>query len=211
MCNAGRGRATAVVWPATPQGLWRVTTVTFVKEIRVNPNFRGGSPGRGGRMERSGRNWLERSGQAWKMHAAEAGTFAMYVLFVIAFALPRTFRHVGVVFTLLVVAGLGAGMLNIVLPFLVRCRVCGARVNESEAALRLNRGKRLFWVHGLQACPHCGDDGLALPESREAWGREPRAPVQAYWNAKRLLIAGLGILAVFAVLQLAALYRVGPR
>jgi hypothetical protein len=149
------------------------------------------------------------------MHLAEVSTFGMFAVLGTALALPRFFPSTVVLFPYLVVLGLGVGCLNVVLPLVVRCRVCGLRVNGCEEALRFSRGDRLLWVYALQTCPRCRDNGLALPDAREAWKQEPWAPSAmfqpAYWNRRRMTIAALAMIGLLVVVELAGRYRVGPR
>lgn len=149
-------------------------------------------------------SWLEASGQRWKMRLAEAGTIVMIACFALAFYLPR----VGAV---LIVLGLLAGMINLVLPHLVRCEVCGLRLNESTEVIELSRGERLLWLDRLEACPLCGDTGKADGEWRERWKIGHPVPPPSYWSKQRVLIAAGACLLVWLGLNLLArLDRVGP-
>lgn len=111
-------------------------------------------------MVRSRRNWLERSGQAWKLTLADVGLFSSLVLIVGGVAL----RKPGVT-----LAGLAVGILGVVLPFVVRCAVCRVRLMRSEEARTLPRGYRGDMLRSLEVCPVCRDDGSATPDSVAAW------------------------------------------
>ena len=112
-------------------------------------------------MARSRRNWLERSGQAWKLTLADVGLFASFVLIVGGAVL----RHPG-----LALAGAAVGIPSVLLPFVVRCAVCRVRLMRSEEARTLPRGYRADMLRTLEVCPVCQDDGSATPEARIARG-----------------------------------------
>jgi transposase len=74
----------------------------------------------------------------------------------------------------LAVAGRLAGLL---LPWLVRCPVCGVRIEDCSLARSRSGLPRSEWMDSLQACPVCGDDGNADIVAVRAWqasGREAR-------------------------------------
>ena len=103
-------------------------------------------------MPRSKRNWLQRSGQAWKLTLAEVGLFASFVLIVGGIALRRPE---------LVMAGVAVAIPSLALPFFIRCAVCLLRLMRSEEARTLPRGYRTEMLRTLEVCPACGDDGRA--------------------------------------------------
>ena len=89
------------------------------------------------------------------------------------------------------------GALGSALTYSVRCPVCRTNVNRSRAALTISSIRRRQWLAQLEACPVCGDDGSATPESRQEWlaAGAPREP--GYWSRRRvglaLLFTGLFI------------------
>lgn len=145
------------------------------------------------------------------MRFAAVAPLGMFAVLGIALALPRVFPSMVVLFPFLVVLGLGIGFSNIVLPILVRCRVCGVRVNEEEPARSLSHGDRLAFLYELQRCPRCGDEGSALPAARDAWKREPRGPYPTYWNGRRISLAILAVFIMLVAVELVGRFaRAGP-
>jgi hypothetical protein len=133
--------------------------------------------------------WLDRSGQRWKLRAGTASTWAGVALFVVWVVLKWHFALLGAI--PLFTAGL-------VLPMLIRCRVCGLQLPTSHAALEQPAVDRETWLSRLEACPACEDDGLATSDQQLAWSSLGRARERPYWSWRRVLAAGL--LAVIFVL-----------
>ena len=113
-------------------------------------------------MPRSGRNWLERSGQAWKLTLADIALFSSFIAVVGGLVLRQPAK---------VLVGIALAITGLALPFLVRCGTCGLRPMRSEEAVTLPRGYRRDMLRILEVCPVCGDDGVPLPPTSG-----PRAP-----------------------------------
>lgn len=144
-----------------------------------------------------------RSGQAWKIRASRLAVACGYALLFIALVGPR---HWGGVSALLGTISLVVGLL---MPALVRCRVCGLRLQSSTYARGLSIGDRTQWITTVELCPVCGDDGLALPDSQVRWAESGRSE-DPYWSGKRLLIASLLMtLLIGGAALLRSFYRVG--
>jgi hypothetical protein len=144
--------------------------------------------------------WLERSGQEWKIRYSNAALYAGYACFAFAFVGPRVEAAIaGVLAPVFLLA-------SVVLPLLIRCRVCGLRLETSATARSLSYADRSSWVERLEACPVCEDDGRGTPESRTQWLNSGKPPERAYWSVARLLVAVL-----LAVILLAASFFVVNR
>jgi hypothetical protein len=124
------------------------------------------------------------------MRTAVVGAIAGMTLLLVALFAGRMLnrRFVDwVVFSALI--ALPLLVFNLVLPLLVRCRVCGVQMETSSNARTLSRDRRLRWMESLQACPVCGDDGLASAESRERWLTSGQGGERPYWSLARILWA----------------------
>lgn len=134
-------------------------------------------------------SWLEASGQVWKIKAAVATAACAFIFLSIgvlaAFTRQKAVVGIALVMTILV------GVVNLVLPLCVRCRVCGLQLETSSAARQLARGQRFEWIQSIAACPACGDGGQATDESRDKWRRSGRRGEGEYWSVRRI---GLAIL-----------------
>jgi hypothetical protein len=136
--------------------------------------------------------WLGRSGQAWKTRTAVFGAVAGVMLVLLALTLGRLLdRRLGALVPLSLVIAFPLLLLNFLLPMLVRCRICGLQMDSSSAVRELPRDQRLAWLETLQACPICGDDGLASSESRERWLAGGMPVERPYWSLTRILLATL--------------------
>jgi hypothetical protein len=153
-------------------------------------------------------SWLDRSGQRWKTRAAWLATTAAAVFVVLVVALnggdiPR--------WSVLVMLAFAASsrIAGVVLPLLVRCRVCSLQLLTSSVARSLPRHARSDWLEALQACPICGDDGRARPETVLAWKASGQEAEQPYWSGRRML---LGLLVAIAVVSIGVAVgtHVGP-
>jgi hypothetical protein len=132
--------------------------------------------------------WLERSGQAWKMRTAVFGAIAGMTLLLFAlFAGRMVDRRFADWVAFCALIALSLLVLNLVLPLLVRCRVCGVQMETSSNARTLSRDRRLRWMESLQVCPVCGDDGLACAASRERWLTSGQGGERPYWSLARIL------------------------
>jgi len=80
-------------------------------------------------------------------------------------------------------------LLNLVLPLLVRCRICRLQLETSSAARTLSRDCRLAWLEALHACPVCGDDGHASVGSRDRWRSAGMNVERPYWSVARIVMA----------------------
>jgi len=155
-------------------------------------------------------SWLERSGQAWKIRTAVFGAVAGITLFLLAlFAGRMVDRRFSDWVALSAVIALPLLVLNFVLPLLVRCRVCGVQMQTFSSARTLSRNQRLTWLESLQACPVCGDDGMASAESRERWLTSGQRVERPYWSLARILLAVVGaVLLVGGGIWIGGRYRV---
>ena len=98
-------------------------------------------------------------------------------------------------FTFVVLASVPLGAIASLLRAFVRCHVCGLRLTSSSAA-RAAGSRKWQWLDSLEACPVCGDDGLATPDSRERWQQSGLLPEAPYWNVGRMTAATLLLLAI---------------
>jgi hypothetical protein len=144
------------------------------------------------------------------MRIAVVGAVAGMTLFLLAvFAGRMVDRRFSDWVTLSAVIALPLLVLNVVLPLLVRCRVCGVQIETSSGARTLSRDHRLRWLESLQACPVCGDDGLASAASRERWLTSGHRVETPYWSLARILLAIVGaVLLVGGGTWIGARYRV---
>jgi hypothetical protein len=134
--------------------------------------------------------WLQRSGQAWKLRTAVFGAVAGMTLLLVAVSLGRMVdRRFSDWLAVSAVIALPLLLMNLVLPMLVRCRVCGLQMETSSTARMLSRDRRVAWLESLQACPVCGDDGQASAESRERWLTSGMRVEVPYWSLARILLA----------------------
>jgi len=140
-------------------------------------------------------SWLGRSHQAWipkwSLILGWSGTGALVVELVAA-------RTVGVwpiaIATPMLVAAF-------VLPFLIRCRICGLRVHDSATVRRTPVWRQSAVIESLEACPVCEDDGRATAESRARWIKAGCPRERAYWSPLRLAIAILAITGMLTMLS----------
>lgn len=102
-----------------------------------------------------GNVWIDRSGQRWKLRAANVALIGgvglgLYLFFQATW--PGSFHGVLIAF--------GASTAAIVFLAVVRCPVCDRRV-----ALDASFGAWWTYAESLQTCPMCGDDGTNRPVS----------------------------------------------
>jgi hypothetical protein len=140
--------------------------------------------------------WLRRSGFDWVLRSGRYADFLPGLVFASWFLLMGLFggrdtpRWLTAVFAAGLVLSLAyAGVVAILRAF-VRCRVCGLRVASCGEA-RVLAGRKWAWVASLEACPVCGDDGRASPESRSRWLQSGSSPEPPYWSRQRIAIAVL--------------------
>ena len=127
--------------------------------------------------------WLSRSGYAWRMHLGNWAVLVGFFLLVAGFLRLPQWGFAPFLFGWLL-AALGSG-----LTYSLRCRICRVNVHRCRTALSVPSSRRRAWLAELEACPVCGDDGLATPESKQRWleagaPREPR-----YWSKRRATLA----------------------
>jgi hypothetical protein len=150
-------------------------------------------------------SWLARSRQAWKIRWSQISALLGPLLI---FVTAPNLRRWGPVPMLL---GLALGVLSIVLPHLVRCRVCGLQLHTSSEARRQPRFQVDNWITSLQLCPICLDDGWATAESRERWLQSGRTPEEPYWGMDRVALAILAVLLMLvSAFMVGEIYRVKP-
>ena len=157
-------------------------------------------------------NWLLSSGHSPKVKVARLSMPAAYLCYLVAiWSLGERTPAREWLFLLLVPLALALSIAPLVLNPLVRCQVCGLRVWGCQAARSLPRHSRQQWITALKACPRCGDDGRANPESRARWlasGAERETP---YWTTRRATIAVLlALLIAGGDFYYGASYRVAP-
>lgn len=129
--------------------------------------------------------WLRRSGQAWKIQ----GSFLCNVLAYAGITLSIVLSWEAVPWLLVVVA-FGSLVLLVLAKILValpRCAVCGLWLESSSAGRHQRRP--ISWLTSIEACPICGDDGAATPDSRRRWRLSGGAAEPPYWSRARLAIA----------------------
>ena len=130
------------------------------------------------------------------------------LLIVLGFRLPD---RPGSTFFLMLLLGNVFLFIGVLLRALIRCPLCGVRLQGSSTFQAIPRLQRLDWMRSLDSCPLCLDDGSATPESRRRWLQSGRMPEGPYWSVGRLTLA---VLAIFLMLALASLvgevYRVKP-
>ena len=146
-------------------------------------------------------SWLERSGQRWKTKNPWLPILVVAILaFVVGLVTNAGSPPLWTIMVMLVLSA-GGRTAGLVLPLLVRCRVWGVQLATSSFSLahRIPVLSRLAWVESLQACPVCGDDGRAAPESIRAWQASGRAPVEAQWSGGGVLIGVLTAILLTAV------------
>jgi hypothetical protein len=143
-------------------------------------------------------SWLERSGQRWKTRNPWLAILVVAILVFVAGLISNA--GTPPLWTMMVMFVLAAGgrTAGLVLPLLIHCRVCGVRLATSSFAKRMPVPSRLAWVESLQACPACGDDGSAAPESIRAWQASGRAPVVPKWSGGDVLVRVLAALILIA-------------
>ena len=119
-------------------------------------------------------SWLERSGQRWKARNPWLATLVLATLVFVVGLLSNAGEpplwSIVVMFVLAAVARIA----GLVLPLLIRCRVCGVQLTTSSAARHIPLLNRPAWAEVLQACPVCGDDGRAALEAIRAWQASDR-------------------------------------
>ena len=124
--------------------------------------------------------WLVRSGQRWKIRVGGSCTWVGLALLCSFFA----FRwHIAFLASLPLLIG------GVVLPTLIRCRICGLQLLTSGAALRLPQAEREMWLSELSECPVCGDDGSATRDTRIMWSSAGHRGEPPYWSGKRVVAA----------------------
>lgn len=105
---------------------------------------------------------IDRTHQAWKLHAVNIGVFSAIVIHVVA----RWFLHGITGRQLAILSGASAviAAASLLIFFAaVRCPVCGA--NWVWRATRERAGRWLEWLREQQVCPVCGSSGN-VPSSR---------------------------------------------
>jgi len=146
--------------------------------------------------------WLDRSGQTWKVRGAAVTAVTGFPLMVVGFVGVRRWGPAPLLL------GLALAALNLVLPLLVRCRVCGLHLESSVTARTLSRADRLGWIRALESCPSCADDGLATEETRVRWVNSGSRREEVYWSSRRLILAiVLTVLIAGGGFAIGALYR----
>jgi hypothetical protein len=161
--------------------------------------------------------WLEHSGHSWKVLAARLAipaTALAYLGFSTLLRSPggRARQPDIETFTMLLVpVFFGLGLAPLILLGLVRCRVCGLRMMGSSIARGMSRVARRRWIAALEACPVCGDDGRATPESRARWLVSGIPAEPPYWSGRRIALAILVASVVLgALMLLGELNRIRP-
>jgi hypothetical protein len=165
---------------------------------------------------RPARAWLKRSGHDWKVRLANYAGLAPVAVLLVWFMSARAIdgrhepRWMSSLFTFAMLGTLACAFVAGALRALVRCRVCGLRLASCSQARTIGSRKWL-WVATLDACPVCGDDGSASPESRTRW-RDSGLPAEApYWSWKRIAIAILlAVIIAGAGVWYGASYRPNP-
>jgi hypothetical protein len=154
-------------------------------------------------------SWLQRSGQAWKPRVAVWAAIGSFACLLIPLGLSQIVGKRSHWLPLLMLLGLPMGIVNLVLPMLVRCRVCGLQLETSSLARSLSRDHRLAWVESLEVCPVCGDDGSASIESRSRWRNSGSNAETPYWSRARILFGVFAaVLLVGGGVWLGGRYRV---
>jgi hypothetical protein len=106
---------------------------------------------------------IDRTHQAWKLHAVNIGVLLAIVIHVVArWFLPGITGRELALFSL-ASAVIAAGSL-IVFFGTVRCPACGA--NWVWRATRERAGRWLEWLRDQQVCPVCGSSGNVLSNRR---------------------------------------------
>jgi hypothetical protein len=161
--------------------------------------------------------WLEHSGHSWKVLAARLAIPAAGLAYLGFSTLLRSpggrarQPDVETLSLLLVLLFFGLGLAPLTLLGLVRCRVCRLRMMGSSLARGLSRVARRRWIATLEACPVCGDDGRATPESRARWLASGIPAEPPYWSGKRIALAILvASIVLGALMLLGELDHVGP-
>jgi hypothetical protein len=126
--------------------------------------------------------WLRRTGYLRRIQIGERLAIIGLAVFVVSVVEVQRFGFVPLV------AGWLAAALGSALAWSIRCRVCGSYLRRSEAGGKLTSRGRTLWLARLKACPVCGDDGLASPESRQRWVLAG-APREIYWSKRRVITA----------------------
>jgi hypothetical protein len=144
-------------------------------------------------------SWLERSRQRWKTRNPWLAILVTAILvFVVGLVSNGGSPPLWTMMVMFVLAA-GGRSAGFVLPLLVRCGVCGVRVATSSLGKRLPAPSRLAWMESLHACPVCGDDGGAAPESIRAWQASGRAPLAPKWSGGDVLVRVLTALFLIAI------------
>jgi len=128
-------------------------------------------------------NWLDRSGQSWKLTTYPGLRLGSAILMVYGFHGPSPWSGLSLIL------GLAVGIVSFVLPKLVWCPVCHLHMESNSLARALPDADRFDWLTTLEKCPACGDDGRGTPESRASWealGLSGEAP---YWSVSRMVSA----------------------
>jgi predicted RNA-binding Zn-ribbon protein involved in translation (DUF1610 family) len=106
---------------------------------------------------------IDRTRQAWKLHAVNIGVLLAIAIHVIArWALPGISRR-----ELALFSGASAVIAAVSLLIFfgtVRCPACGA--NWVWRATRERPGRWLQWLHEQQVCPVCGSSGNVPSDRR---------------------------------------------
>lgn len=136
------------------------------------------------------------------MTLASAATIATVVLVGIAFAVGGAIS---------LVMGIAAGLAALILPLLVRCRVCGLQLETCDEARVLSRIERGQWFETLAACPGCGDDGGASDQFKDDWAKTGGVRQAPYWSVRRVVVTLLALsLAFIGPYLFAVFYEVRP-
>ena len=136
--------------------------------------------------------WLKRSGQFGRVRAAGAlmvGAIGTICFSWVGFAtgLPRAADSL---LLLAQIVAIPTALVAVALRTLVRCRVCGLRLGSCAQARDIGRTRVwLEWIPALEACPQCGDDGSASPESQGKWLASGLEPERVYWSLTRIVLA----------------------
>jgi len=106
---------------------------------------------------------IDRTHQAWKLHAANIGV----VLAIVIHAVPRWVLH-GIPDRQIAVYAGASALIAAASVFLyfgtVRCPTCGA--NWVWRAAKQRPGRWLEWLHEQQICPVCGSNDDLPPNIR---------------------------------------------
>ena len=149
--------------------------------------------------------WVGRSGQKWKTVVSPFAGLVGVLLIFLGFTIG------GKGSAPLCLFGFALLGLDLVVPMLVRCRVCGQRLESTAAAREMTSVTRVSWIRALAACPVCGDDGFATGERVARWKESGATREESYWSRGRILLAILvALLFVCGGVAVGTKYRVSP-